>query len=167
MKNTTDSREVDKNLKTKSLGLKSSVSSSSTEANSGLKIISLAIVRNDAGEVLVIKRKKQDDELGGVKLTWVFPGGVVEEYESVVDAAVRETQEETGYMVMAHDLVSKRIFPNSTVYINYVSCGLLSGSPSEVTDTHEVAEVKWVLPSDLKNHFTSDLDKGVAMFLGL
>lgn len=137
------------------------------ELDKNLKIISLAIVKNESDEVLIIKRKKQDDELGGVKLTWAFPGGVVEEHESVVDAAVRETLEETGYMVVAHDLVSKRIFPNSTVYINYVSCELLSDLPSDVTDTHEVAEVKWVLPTELKNHFTSDLDKGVALFLGL
>lgn len=137
------------------------------ELDKNLKIISLAIVKNENDEVLIIKRKKQDDELGGVKLTWAFPGGVVEEHESVVDAAVRETQEETGYMVVAHDLVSKRIFPNSTVYINYVSCELLSDLPSDVTDTHEVAEVKWVLPTELKNYFTSDLDKGVALFLGL
>lgn len=51
-------------------------------------IISAAtIVLNDAGELLLIK---------GPLRGWEMPGGQVEEGESLKDAAVRETKEETG-----------------------------------------------------------------------
>ena len=51
-------------------------------------IISAAtIVLNDQGEILLIK---------GPKRGWEMPGGQVEEGESLKDAAIRETKEESG-----------------------------------------------------------------------
>ncbi|MBU9713935.1 NUDIX hydrolase [Evansella tamaricis] len=51
-------------------------------------IVSAAtIVINDKGEVLLIK---------GPKRGWEMPGGQVEEGESLKDAAIRETKEESG-----------------------------------------------------------------------
>lgn len=46
-----------------------------------------AIVLNDKGEILLIK---------GPRRGWEMPGGQVEEGESIKDAAVRETKEESG-----------------------------------------------------------------------
>lgn len=46
-----------------------------------------AIVLNDKGELLLIK---------GPRRGWEMPGGQVEEGESLTDAAVRETKEESG-----------------------------------------------------------------------
>ena len=46
-----------------------------------------AIVLNDAGELLLIK---------GPLRGWEMPGGQVEEGESLKDAAIRETKEESG-----------------------------------------------------------------------
>ncbi|MFF1730082.1 NUDIX hydrolase [Streptomyces sp. NPDC058247] len=48
----------------------------------------VAVAVNDAGQVLMIR--KTDNGL------WALPGGGVEIGESVADAAVRETKEETG-----------------------------------------------------------------------
>ncbi|WP_156960160.1 NUDIX hydrolase [Oceanobacillus manasiensis] len=54
-------------------------------------IVSAAtIVLNDNQEVLLIK---------GPKRGWEMPGGQVEEGESVIDAAIRETKEESGIEV--------------------------------------------------------------------
>ena len=51
-------------------------------------IISAAtIVFNERGEILLIK---------GPRRGWEMPGGQVEEGESLIDAAVRETKEESG-----------------------------------------------------------------------
>ena len=51
-------------------------------------IISAAIiVFNEHGEILLIK---------GPRRGWEMPGGQVEEGESLIDAAVRETKEESG-----------------------------------------------------------------------
>ncbi|MED3550828.1 NUDIX hydrolase [Cytobacillus praedii] len=51
-------------------------------------IVSAAtIVLNDQGEILLIK---------GPRRGWEMPGGQVEEGESIKDAAIRETKEESG-----------------------------------------------------------------------
>ncbi|RIX50274.1 NUDIX domain-containing protein [Paenibacillus nanensis] len=46
-----------------------------------------AIVLNERNEILLIK---------GPKRGWEMPGGIVEEGESLKDAAIRETKEESG-----------------------------------------------------------------------
>jgi 8-oxo-dGTP pyrophosphatase MutT (NUDIX family) len=56
-----------------------------------------AIVRNDAGELLLVH--KTDNNL------WALPGGGVDPGESVTMAVVREVKEETGIDVEVDDLV--------------------------------------------------------------
>ena len=46
------------------------------------------VVANDAGELLMIRRTDNDN--------WVVPGGAIDLGELVVQAAVRETREESG-----------------------------------------------------------------------
>jgi len=53
---------------------------------------SCACVVNDKGQVLLQKRGNDDGNYG----KWGLPGGAVELGESFVDAALRETKEETG-----------------------------------------------------------------------
>src|SRR5216683_6957982 len=46
------------------------------------------VVTNDAGEILLIRRSDNDN--------WALPGGAVDIGESLTQAAVRETREESG-----------------------------------------------------------------------
>jgi ADP-ribose pyrophosphatase YjhB (NUDIX family) len=46
------------------------------------------VVENDEGEILIIRRTDNDN--------WALPGGAVDLGESVTQAAIRETKEETG-----------------------------------------------------------------------
>ncbi|WP_119726730.1 NUDIX hydrolase [Thermomonospora amylolytica] len=46
------------------------------------------VVTNDAGEILMIRRTDNDN--------WALPGGAIDLGESLSQAAVRETKEETG-----------------------------------------------------------------------
>ncbi len=46
------------------------------------------VVTNDKGEILLIKRSDNDN--------WALPGGAIDLGESLTQAAIRETKEETG-----------------------------------------------------------------------
>src|SRR5579859_5316503 len=46
------------------------------------------VVANDAGQILLIKRSDNDN--------WALPGGAIDLGESITQAGVRETREETG-----------------------------------------------------------------------
>lgn len=59
------------------------------------KFIAGAIITNDKGEILLVKRK-QDDFMGGI---YEIPSGNLEKGESIYEALLRETKEETNLKV--------------------------------------------------------------------
>ena len=87
------------------------------------------IVLNERNEILLIK---------GPSRGWEMPGGVVEEGESLKDAAVRETKEESGIDIEVIEFCG--VFQNVSVCI----CNtLFLGRPigGELTTTPESLEV--------------------------
>ena len=71
------------------------------------------LVTNSAGEVLLIRRSDNDN--------WAIPGGAVDLGESLVQAAVRETREETGIFCEVTGLVG--IYTDPRHVILYTSNG--------------------------------------------
>ena len=59
----------------------------------------VGIILEKGNEILLVKRHNTDWASG----CWNFPGGLVEEDESIIDAAARETQEEVGVIVAPAD----------------------------------------------------------------
>lgn len=57
------------------------------------------ILCRENGDFFLVKRI--DKAWGNAQ--WNFPGGLVEEGESIIDAAVRETHEEVGVIVAPED----------------------------------------------------------------
>ena len=55
------------------------------------------------GSVLLVKVT-----YGPNKGLWMLPGGIVEDGESIEEAAIREFEEETGLTVTTHELISLR-----------------------------------------------------------
>jgi len=128
--------------------------------------ISLGIIQNENGEVLIIQRAKEEKGTGEVNLTWAFPGGKIEEGEDNVGACAREVLEETGFSVEINKEISGRKHPQFPVYVYYMSGNLLS-SDQGAYDKNEIRDVKWVKADDLKNYFTTDFDTKVQEFLGI
>ncbi|MEV4104167.1 NUDIX domain-containing protein [Nonomuraea sp. NPDC049649] len=102
------------------------------------------IVTNGAGELLMIRRTDNDN--------WAAPGGAVDLGESIPQAAVRETLEETGILCEITGLVGTYSDPRHVIL--YTSNGearqefsivltgrAVSGQP---TPSSESREVRWV-----------------------
>ncbi|MDR8409775.1 NUDIX domain-containing protein [Nonomuraea sp. 3-1Str] len=102
------------------------------------------IVTNDAGDLLMIHRTDNDN--------WAVPGGAIDLGESIPQAAVRETLEETGITCEITGLVGTYSDPGHVIL--YTSNGevrqefsiVLTGRPisGEPTPSDESREVRWV-----------------------
>lgn len=93
-----------------------------------------AFVTNARGKVLLIESPRYGD--------WEFPGGQVEESETIPHALEREVLEETGIVVRVKSLVG--IYSNvrkpSIVNLDFI-CEYVSGEPRT---SAESAQVEWV-----------------------
>jgi len=99
-----------------------------------------AAVHDDTGRILMV-RETADGR-------WALPGGWADVNEGLVQGAVREVREESGYVVEATRLLGiydKRQWgspPSPTFTLTtVVSCRLLGG---EATTSHETDAVAWV-----------------------
>jgi len=109
------------------------------------------VVANDASEILMIRRTDNDN--------WAVPGGAIDLGESVGQAAVRETREESGIECEITGVIG--IYSDPKHVILYTSNGEarqefsivltarpLSGQP---TPSSESSEVRWVPVSEVRD----------------
>jgi len=80
------------------------------------------IIRNEAGEIVLVRRAI---EPGYGK--WVFPGGYVDRGEEVLVAAVREAREETGLEIAIDQLVNVYSYPGRAPVIIVYTATLIGG----------------------------------------
>jgi 8-oxo-dGTP pyrophosphatase MutT (NUDIX family) len=109
----------------------------------------VAVVAREDGAVLLIRRTDNGN--------WALPGGAIEMNESVADAAVRETFEETGTRVEVTGLLG--VYSDPRHVIHYTSNDevrrefsiVLTARPvaGQPTPSAESREVRWVRPADL------------------
>jgi ADP-ribose pyrophosphatase YjhB (NUDIX family) len=110
------------------------------------------VVANDAGEILLIRRSDNDN--------WALPGGAIDLGESVAQAAIRETNEETGIDCEITGLVG--IYTDPKHIILYTSNGearqefsiVLIARPTggNPTPSDESTEVRWVPSSEIRHY---------------
>ncbi len=110
------------------------------------------VVTNDAGEVLLIRRSDNDN--------WAVPGGAVDLGESVAQAAVRETREESGIDCQITGVVG--IYSDPKHLILYTSNNevrqefsiLLTATATggQPAPSSESSDVRWVQASELAKY---------------
>ena len=110
------------------------------------KTIGVAVIRNDAGQIL-IDRRPADGLLGGL---WEFPGGKVEPNETIVDCVQREIQEEIGIRIEVGDelIAIDHAYSHYKVTLHVHWCRYLDGEPQAIA----CDEVKWVSVDDLDDY---------------
>jgi 8-oxo-dGTP diphosphatase len=100
------------------------------------RIGSALLVRDEADRILLGKRNK-DPQRG----SWVIPGGRIEAFETIANAAAREIQEETGLVVeVQHQFGVYEIVnpPDEHRIIIYSWGKLVAGTPKASTDLSEL-----------------------------
>jgi 8-oxo-dGTP diphosphatase len=91
-----------------------------------------AVIRNDEGQVLVIKRRDTG--------SWEIPGGVLELGESIHDGLCREVLEETGIVIVPRSLTGiYKNLPRQVVALVF-RADVASGTPST---TDEASDIEW------------------------
>jgi 8-oxo-dGTP pyrophosphatase MutT (NUDIX family) len=118
------------------------------EPNSLVPAVSVVVARDD-GAILLIRRTDNEN--------WALPGGAIELNESVRQAAIRETREETGIDCAITGLAG--IYSDPRHVIHYTSNDEVRREFSIVLTARPVAgqpapsaesrEVRWVQPRDL------------------
>lgn len=121
------------------------------EPNSLVPAVTVIVERED-GAVLLIRRTDNGN--------WSLPGGAIELRESVTDAAVRETFEETGIKAEVTGLAG--IYSDPRHVIHYTSndevrrefaiAVTAKAAAGELTVSAESREVRWVAPGDLDGY---------------
>jgi 8-oxo-dGTP pyrophosphatase MutT (NUDIX family) len=133
------------------------------------------IVVNDHGEILMIRRTDNGN--------WAVPGGGMDPGESITDAAIRETQEETGITCTITGLVG--IYTNPRHVILYTSNGEIRQEFSivfiarpvdgQLRPSSETSEPQWVHPAaiqgmpmhpSMRQRIQHYLDKRSSPYLG-
>lgn len=97
---------------------------------------------------------------------WTFPGGGKKRNESWEDAALRETEEETGirvnHAVKIGEYVNIVQYTENVVWVFQV---VLDSRPTPRADGIEIADARWFVLSQLPNDRVSRVDETIAAFV--
>jgi 8-oxo-dGTP pyrophosphatase MutT (NUDIX family) len=125
--------------------------SSAPKANSLVPSVN-SIVVNDQGQILLIQRTDNGN--------WSLPGGAMDLGESIRQAAIRETLEETGIETEVTGISG--IYTNPNHVLHYTSNDevrqefsiVLTARPvaGQPTPSSESSRVEWVTPEKLDDH---------------
>jgi len=98
------------------------------------------VVQNEKEEVLLIKANRyitQSEE-------WEIPAGRVDNGELAIDAAIRETLEETGYEITDPKFVYRNNPSNGSTDMVHLIFKATAGEKVGQFDINEVSEIIWV-----------------------
>ena len=109
-----------------------------------------ALIRNSRGEILLLKRAKKYSDTYN---SWGFPGGRIQKGESLEQALMRETEEETGiknfeiigefgFTPTPHRLISE--LSDYGVFLVIYECKMPTQEKLTLSKEHD--EYRWVLP---------------------
>jgi A/G-specific adenine glycosylase len=110
------------------------------------KLIGVAVIWNEQGQILIDKRP-QKGLLGGL---WEFPGGKLEPPETVAECIRREIREELGIEIEVGDrlITVEHAYTHFKVTLMVHHCRHRSGEPQPI----ECDEVRWVTLDEIDHY---------------
>jgi len=125
------------------------------------RVGSALLVRDEANRILLGKRNK-DPQRG----SWVIPGGKIQAFESIAEAAARELREETGLVVEVgeHFNVYEIVNPPKEHRIVIYSWGKVVGGEAKASD--DISELKFFRLDELGEVPVTPLVKRVLIDAG-
>lgn len=119
--------------------------------------VTCGLIWNDADQLLIAKRP-DDALLGGL---WEFPGGKVEDGETMPECLARELQEELAITVDVHDLYMqvKHAYTHFKITLFAFNCRLQPASPPP--ECLECADYRWVTVAELHHYAFSRADRKI------
>lgn len=116
--------------------------------------VTAAVIEKD-GKILIARRKH-----AYMGYHWEFPGGKLEENESLEECLRREIMEELGIIISVGPLISSRkhvINCQAAIMLYAYEAEYISGEI--ILNDHE--EIVWVIPEDLPKYSFPDPDQQV------
>lgn len=119
--------------------------------NNKLHIVSVvAVIRNNEGKYLVLKRSEKEIAYPGM---YTFPGGKVEDNDTVEETLIKEAEEEASLNLKPGKILLKDksfIRPDGqTVKVFSYLCEVENSDNIKISD--DFTDYKWVSFEDLKN----------------
>ena len=124
-------------------------------------IIVLAIITFQS-RVLIIHRSQKDKDVP--ELSWAFPGGKIENGETIEHALNREVKEEAGIEIEHSTLVYARVIPQTSILALYYHCPL-SDEQKVIANSREVVDYAWVTGEEALSCFTSHVSGEIKTLL--
>ena len=125
------------------------------------KIVLTGIIKCN-NEYLIVQRSNTDDFLPGI---WEFPGGNIEENETILEALKRELKEEIGYELDTNNEKIVHFYDEIKDSLHYIELDFLIKVNTEdinIKLSNEHDDYKWVTKkSNLLDDFIKDKIKDV------
>ncbi len=127
------------------------------------RIIARTLIRNEIGHILMVETTYHDE--------WTLPGGVVEEGESPLAGAQRETHEEIGYDPHLGSLLHVGWMPPYNGWSDAVEFtfdgGVIDNDQAKyiVPSDDEIADIHWTDLSQCATHMSVDSYRRLQMML--
>ncbi|GGY86978.1 NUDIX domain-containing protein [Streptomyces nitrosporeus] len=109
--------------------------------------------------VLFVRRRVAEGTL-----SWQFPAGEIEPEETPREAAARETEEETGLLVVPQSVLGQRVHPMTGREIHYIACRPVGGR-AVVASADEVAGLAWATYGEIPQYVPYGLFEPVQDYL--
>ena len=107
-------------------------------------------IKNDNNEILMVQ--EANDEIRGL---YNIPAGKLDSNESIMEGAIRETKEETGYDVKLDSVLCIQYLESKNILKIIFNATIISGSKS--FDKDEIMDIKWIPIEELESMTSNEI----------